>query len=119
MVETIKNAELLTTLILHKFGMPKNLRGFHYLREAIVILEDYNECVGVTKILYPQIAKKHSTSVESVERAIRHAINVTWERGNGGSFESEYKYIFKRKPSNSELIACIADEVYLNLKYEK
>lgn len=118
MVETVKNVELLTTSILHSFGMPTNLRGFHYLREAILILEDYDECVGVTKILYPQIAKRHGTSTESVERAIRHAINVAWERGTGSEFISKYNYTLKRKPSNSELIACIADEVYLNLKYD-
>lgn len=116
MIEAIKNAELLTTSILHKIGMPTNLRGFHYLREAIMILDDYSECIGVTKIVYPQIAKKHSTSAASVERAIRHAINVAWEHGEENEFV-KHTFNLKRKPSNSELIACIADEVYLNLKY--
>lgn len=122
MTETlkIKDREYMVTAILRKIGIPANLRGFYYLREAIMMLIEGQEILGaVTKLIYPAIAKKYGTSAASVERAIRHAITVAWGRSQGKVFGDRYDYNIDTKPSNSEFIACIADELYLNLKYEE
>ena len=103
---------------LHSIGIPINMRGYHYLRDAITISIGNDAVIGcITKMIYPEIAKKHRASSPSVERAIRNAIWAAWERGAGPIFAQRYNYHGNNKPSNSEFIACIAEEIYLNIKY--
>lgn len=105
------------TSMLHKLGFPAHIKGYQYLREAIMMsVEDMELLEGVTKILYPAIAKKYQTTPSRVERAIRHAIEVAWNRGNTDLFESLFGYTIdmgKGKPTNSEFIAMIADKLRL------
>ena len=100
-------------------GIPAHLKGYHYLREAILISEQDMETVtSVTKLLYPSIAKRYHTTDQKVERAIRNAIEVSWKRGNTGTFEELFGYSSlsgKNRPTNSEYICCLADKIRIDL----
>ena len=99
-------------------GVPAHLKGYHYLREAILLSEGDIEIVSsVTKLLYPEIAKKFKTTDQKVERAIRNAIEVSWTRGNMRTVEDLFGYsqrTGKNRPTNSEYIARIADKIHLD-----
>ena len=116
--------------MLHEIGIPAHIKGYQYLRDAIIMsVRDTEMLSSVTKILYPTIAKTHKTTPSRVERAIRHAIEVAWGRGELDTLNSLFGYTVnggKGKPTNSEFIALIADKIptglqtYLkNLKKEK
>lgn len=98
-------------------GVPAHLKGYHYLRTAILLAEKDMEVVGsVTKLLYPEIAKRFKTTEQKVERAIRNAIEVSWARGNADTFEDLFGYSLltgNSRPTNSEYIAQIADRIRL------
>ncbi|MBQ9991296.1 MAG: sporulation initiation factor Spo0A C-terminal domain-containing protein [Lachnospiraceae bacterium] len=106
------------TRLMLEIGVPVHLKGYHYLREAICLTAEDMELVGsVTKLLYPQIAKRFVTTDGKVERAVRNAIEVSWERGNAEMFEQIFGYsrdTGKTRPTNSEYIACMADKVRLD-----
>ena len=112
--------ELMITEILHQIGVPAHIKGYHYLREAIIFSVTNDEVVNsVTKILYPTVAKKHGTTSSRVERAIRHAIEVAWDRGDIDVLNSYFGYTIQNergKPTNSEFIAMIADKLRLRIK---
>ena len=114
------NLETKITSILHEIGVPAHIRGYHYMREAIMMaVEDLDVLNYVTKELYPTIAKKCNTTPSRVERAIRHAIEVAWSRGKVEIIDSMFGYTInnhKGKPTNSEFIALIADRMRLELK---
>lgn len=103
------------TEIIHQIGVPAHIKGYQYLREAIIIgLEDVEILQSITKMLYPTIAKKYKTTSSRVERAIRHAIEVAWSRGSLQKFEEIFGYTInanKGKPTNSEFIAIIVDNM--------
>jgi len=105
----------LITNILHDVGVPAHIKGYQYLRDAISMsIQDENCINAVTKILYPAIAKKHGSTASRVERAIRHAIEVAWDRGNLDTLQSIFGYTvsnIKGKPTNSEFIAMISDRL--------
>lgn len=106
------------TDILHQIGVPAHIKGYHYLREGILLAVNDSEALdSITKILYPAIAKKFSTTSSRVERAIRHAIEVAWDRGDVDILDSYFGYTIhnlRGKPTNSEFIAMIADDILLN-----
>lgn len=108
------------TKIMLDIGVPAHLKGYHYLREAILISGKNLEVVGsVTKLLYPTIAKSFKTTNQKVERAIRNAIEVSWTRGNAETFEALFGYSIqqgRKRPTNSEYIAKIADKMRLDMK---
>lgn len=108
------------TKIMLEVGVPAHLKGYHYLREAIMISgKDMETVSSVTKLLYPEIAKRYKTTEQKVERAIRNAIEVSWGRGNMETFEELFGYSAdsgKNRPTNSEYIARIADKVRLDLR---
>jgi len=110
--------EYITELMLD-MGVPAHLKGYHYLRTAILLAEEDMEVVGsVTKLLYPEIAKRFKTTEQKVERAIRNAIEVSWARGNADTFEDLFGYSFltgNSRPTNSEYIAQIADRIRLEV----
>lgn len=112
--------EYMVTEIIHQIGVPAHIKGYHYLREAIMIsVKDGDIINSVTKILYPTVAKLHSTTASRVERAIRHAIEVAWDRGDIDVLNSYFGYTIQNergKPTNSEFIAMIADKLRLTLK---
>lgn len=112
--------ETRVTAILHEIGMPAHIRGYHYMREAILMAVDDMEILNyITKELYPSIAKKCNTTPSRVERAIRHAIEVAWNRGKVDAIDELFGYTInnhKGKPTNSEFIALIADRLRLELK---
>jgi len=103
------------TAIIHEIGVPAHIKGYMYLREAITMVYNDVELLGsITKVLYPDIAKKFNTTASRVERAIRHAIEVAWSRGNMDSIGSLFGYTVsnsKAKPTNSEFIAMVADKL--------
>ena len=103
------------TNMLHKIGIPAHVRGYYYIREGIkMVIDDDSMLSSITKELYPQIACKFSTSPSRVERAIRHAIEVAWNRGNVDILDDIFGYTIdqnKGKPTNSEFIAMIADKI--------
>lgn len=105
------------TDMIHEIGVPAHIKGYQYLREAIMMsVEDIEMLNSITKILYPTIAKKFSTTPSRVERAIRHAIEVAWSRGKMETLEALFGYTIntgKGKPTNSEFIALIADKIRL------
>lgn len=107
------------TNIIHEVGVPAHIKGYMYLREAITMIFYDVELLGsITKVLYPDIAKKYKTTPSRVERAIRHAIEVAWSRGNIDSISELFGYTVsssKAKPTNSEFIAMVAD--HLRLQY--
>ena len=112
--------EAMVTDIIHEIGVPAHIKGYKYLREAIIMtVEDPEMINGVTKILYPAVAKKYATTSSLVERAIRHAIEVAWDRGDVDTLQKYFGYTvsgIKGKPTNSECIAMIADHLSLQRK---
>lgn len=112
--------ETRVTNILHEIGVPAHIRGYHYMREAILMaINDIDVLNYITKELYPSIAKKCNTTPSRVERAIRHAIEVAWSRGKVDAIDNLFGYTVnnhKGKPTNSEFIALIADRLRLELK---
>ncbi len=106
--------------IMHQIGVPAHIKGYQYLREAIILSIDDTEMMNsVTKVLYPTVAKKFSTTPSRVERAIRHAIEVAWDRGDVDVLSSYFGYTIQSsrgKPTNSEFIAMISDKLRLNMK---
>ena len=114
------NLEALVTNIIHEVGVPAHIKGYQYLREAIMmVINDIDVINQITKSLYPQIAAKFETTPSRVERAIRHAIEVAWGRGEPGVVENIFGYTVsasKGKPTNSEFIAMISDKLRLELK---
>ena len=122
---TIRPGELknMVTSIIHEIGVPAHIKGYQYLREAIIIaVEDMDVINAVTKVLYPEVAKRFSTTPSRVERAIRHAIEVAWDRGDLETLQKFFGYTVsnaKGKPTNSEFIAMIADRLVLEQKNRK
>ncbi len=114
------NIEALVTNIIHEVGVPAHIKGYQYLREAIImVINDIDVINQITKCLYPQIANKFHTTPSRVERAIRHAIEVAWGRGEQKTVENIFGYTIsaaKGKPTNSEFIAMISDKLRLELK---
>lgn len=112
--------ELQITEILHQIGVPAHIKGYHYLRDSIMMSVKNPEIINaVTKQLYPTVAKKHNTTSSRVERAIRHAIEVAWDRGDVDVLNSYFGYTIhnsRGKPTNSEFIAMISDKLRLKLK---
>ena len=112
--------ETMVTGIIHEIGVPAHIKGYQYLREAIIIaVEDMDVINAITKVLYPQVAKTFQTTPSRVERAIRHAIEVAWDRGDLDTLQKFFGYTVsntKGKPTNSEFIALIADKLQLQLK---
>lgn len=115
-----ENLEALVTNIIHEVGVPAHIKGYQYLREAIMMVVDDIDMINqITKQLYPEIAMKYKTTSSRVERAIRHAIEVAWGRGKLEATESIFGYTVnanKGKPTNSEFIAMIADKLRLEIK---
>lgn len=118
--EQEKNLEEDVTNIIHEIGVPAHIKGYQYLRDAIImVVNDMEMLNSITKILYPTIAKKHQTTPSRVERAIRHAIEVAWSRGKMDTIDELFGYTVhneKGKPTNSEFIALIADKIRLEYK---
>ena len=112
--------EAMVTNIIHEIGVPAHIKGYQYLREAIIIaVGDMDVINAITKVLYPQVAKAFQTTPSRVERAIRHAIEVAWDRGDLDTLQRFFGYTVsntKGKPTNSEFIALIADKLQLQLK---
>ena len=115
-----RNLEADVTAIIHEIGVPAHIKGYQYLREAIIMsVNDIDMLNSITKILYPTIAKKFQTTPSRVERAIRHAIEVAWSRGKLDTLDDLFGYTVsngKGKPTNSEFIALIADTIRLEYK---
>ena len=115
-----ESIEALVTNIIHEVGVPAHIKGYQYLREAIImVINDIDVINQITKCLYPQIAEKFHTTPSRVERAIRHAIEVAWGRGQQDVVENIFGYTVsaaKGKPTNSEFIAMISDKLRLELK---
>ena len=111
------NLQISITKMLHELGMPSHIKGYQYIREGISMVYENPDIVGgITKELYPDIASKYDTTVSRVERAIRHAIEVSWNRGNWDFMEEVFGHsvdIDKAKPTNSEFIVTIADKLRL------
>ncbi|MBP3284914.1 MAG: sporulation transcription factor Spo0A [Clostridia bacterium] len=114
------DAEVEVTNLMHSIGIPANISGHQFLREAILlVIEDRGMIGGITKELYPSVAKKHKTTSTKVERAIRHALEVSWSRGRMDLFEKECGYNTKEnrgKPTNGEFIAMAAELIRMKLK---
>ena len=115
-----RNLENDVTDRIHEVGVPAHIKGYQYLRDAIIMsVQDMELLNSITKILYPTIAKKHKTTPSRVERAIRHAIEVAWSRGRMDTIDALFGYTIntgKGKPTNSEFIAMIADKIRLDYK---
>ena len=115
-----QNLETDVTQMLHEIGIPAHIKGYQYLRDAIIMsVQDSEMLSSVTKILYPTIAKRHQTTSSRVERAIRHAIEVAWSRGKMDTINALFGYTVsggKGKPTNSEFVALIADKIRLDYK---
>ena len=113
--------EAVVTDIIHEIGVPAHIKGYQYLREAIILtINDMEMINAVTKVLYPEVAKKFGTTPSRVERAIRHAIEVAWDRGDIEVLQKFFGYTvsnIKGKPTNSEFIAMIADNLSLKRKH--
>ena len=111
------------TAIIHEVGVPAHIKGYQYVREAIMIaVEDMDVINAVTKVLYPEVAKRFGTTPSRVERAIRHAIEVAWDRGDLETLQHYFGYTVnsaKGKPTNSEFIAMIADRLSLQRKQKR
>ena len=118
-----ENLENRVTNMLHEIGIPAHIKGYHYLRDAIMMaVEDMDVLNAITKILYPTVAKKYQTTSSRVERAIRHALEVAWSRGKLDTLDELFGYTVstgKGKPTNSEFIALIADTIQLEYKHGK
>ena len=119
-VNTVRDLEKDVTDMIHEIGVPAHIKGYQYLREAIMMSVEDNEMLSsITKVLYPSIAKKYQTTPSRVERAIRHAIEVAWSRGRMETLDALFGYTIntgKGKPTNSEFIALIADKIRLQYK---
>ena len=115
--ETLPSLKTRVTSVIHEIGVPAHIKGYQYLREAIMItVRDMDVINAVTKILYPEVAKRYATTPSRVERAIRHAIEVAWDRGDLETLQKYFGYTVsntKGKPTNSEFIAMIADRLVL------
>jgi two-component system response regulator (stage 0 sporulation protein A) len=115
-----KNVDASITNIIHEIGVPAHIKGYHYLREAIgMVYKDVEILGSITKVLYPKIADKYNTTPSRVERAIRHAIEVAWGRGNVDSIRNLFGNtvnVGKAKPTNSEFIAMVADKLRIEAK---
>ena len=113
--------EAQVTKIIHQIGVPAHIKGYQYLRCAILMTIDDDDIINsVTKVLYPSVAKRFGTTTSRVERAIRHAIEVAWDRGDVDTLNSYFGYTIQNsrgKPTNSEFIAMIADNLRLKYKY--
>lgn len=111
--------QTIVTSIIHEIGVPAHIKGYQYLREAIILsVLDMEMLNSVTKCLYPEIAKRFNTSASRVERAIRHAIEVAWGRGKMDTIDELFGYTInngKGKPTNSEFIALITDRIRLQM----
>ena len=118
--EQTPDMETQVTQIIHQIGVPAHIKGYQYLRTAIMLtINDSDIINSVTKVLYPSVAKKYQTTTSRVERAIRHAIEVAWDRGDVDTLNSYFGYTIQNnrgKPTNSDFIAMIADN--LRLKYK-
>ncbi|MBR5233599.1 MAG: sporulation transcription factor Spo0A [Clostridia bacterium] len=112
--------EVTVSEIMHQIGVPAHIKGYHYLREAIILSINDTEMINsVTKLLYPTIAKSFNTTSSRVERAIRHAIEVAWDRGDVDVLSAYFGYTIQNtrgKPTNSEFIAMISDKLRLKMK---
>ena len=112
--------EVLVTNVIHQIGIPAHIKGYHYLRDSIMLVIQHPEIIdSVTKQLYPTVAKKNSTTSSRVERAIRHAIEVAWDRGDVDVLNSYFGYtihIGRGKPTNSEFVAMISDRLRLKIR---
>ena len=117
------NIQVSITKMLHELGIPSHIKGYQYLREAITVIFERPETIGgITKELYPELANKFDTTVSRVERAIRHAIEVSWNRGNWDYMEELFGHsvdIDKAKPTNSEFIVTVADKLRLEFSKQK
>lgn len=115
-----QSLETLVTAVIHEIGVPAHIKGYQYLREAIMIaVHDMDVINAVTKVLYPEVAQRFGTTASRVERAIRHAIEVAWDRGDIETLQKYFGYTVsnsKGKPTNSEFIAMIADRLQLQQK---
>lgn len=115
-----KSLEEIVTEMIHDMGVPAHIKGYQYLREAILMsVDDLEMLNSITKILYPEVAKKFQTTPSRVERAIRHAIEVAWGRGKVDTLEEFFGYTVnqgKGKPTNSEFIALITDKIRMDLQ---
>ena len=113
----LQQLEMMVTAIIHEIGVPAHIKGYQYLREGIILTVRNMEVINaVTKVLYPEIAKRFGTTPSRVERAIRHAIEVAWDRGDLETLQKYFGYTVnsaKGKPTNSEFIAMIADRLQL------
>ena len=113
--------EVRVTEVIHQVGVPAHIKGYQYLREAIMMaVEDMDAVSAITKVLYPSIAKKYKTTSSRGERAIRHAIEVAWDRGDIEALQSYFGYTVsgvKGKPTNSEFISMIADRLRLQMRF--
>lgn len=120
LMKETKDLQVMVSEIMHQIGVPAHIKGYQYLREAIVLTINDDEMMNsVTKILYPTVAKRYSTTSSRVERAIRHAIEVAWDRGDVDVLNSYFGYTIQSergKPTNSEFIAMISDKLRLRLK---
>ncbi|MEW6695752.1 MAG: sporulation transcription factor Spo0A [Bacillota bacterium] len=115
-----RNLDVAVTNIIHEMGVPAHIKGYHYLREAILcVINEVNLLGAVTKELYPMIAQKYQTTPSRVERAIRHAIELAWDRGNIEMMTKFFGYTInleRGKPTNSEFIAMVADKLRIESK---
>ncbi|MGN0597842.1 MAG: sporulation transcription factor Spo0A [Ruminiclostridium sp.] len=115
-----EDMEYIVTDIIHQIGIPAHIKGYHYLRTAILLSVSDSEMINsVTKLLYPTVAKKYNTTSSRVERAIRHAIEIAWDRGDVDVLNNYFGYTIhtsRGKPTNSEFIALIADKLRLQFK---
>lgn len=118
--QTNGDLKAIVTAVIHEIGVPAHIKGYQYLREAIMLaVEDMDVINAVTKVLYPAVAQRYDTTASRVERAIRHAIEVAWDRGDLETLQKYFGYTVsnvKGKPTNSEFIAMIADRLQLQLK---
>ena len=119
-VLSLPTLEAEVTAILQEVGVPAHIKGYQYVREAIIIVVQNMDAINaVTKVLYPEVAKRFNTTPSRVERAIRHAIEVAWDRGDLETLQGYFGYTVnsaKGKPTNSEFIAMIADRIRLHRK---
>ncbi|MBR4879715.1 MAG: sporulation transcription factor Spo0A [Clostridia bacterium] len=119
-VDSETQLEVLVTNTIHEIGVPAHIKGYQYIREAIIMtINDMDTINAVTKVMYPAIAKKYNTTSSRVERAIRHAIEVAWDRGDIEVLQSFFGYTVsnvKGKPTNSEFISMISDKLRLKIK---
>ena len=118
--EVLRNLEQDVTDMIHEIGVPAHIKGYHYVRESIILAIRHPEIINsITKVLYPTVAKRFNTSASRVERAIRHAIEVAWDRGDVDTLNNYFGYTIhngRGKPTNSEFIAMISDKLRLELR---